>query len=389
MSVLSCIYNSTEFEYTLIYQEKEKISKSLFRLSFPDGFIYKPVQIYDGFLFAVLSKSMFSSEDLYTDLPMSIYGLRQANFLIEAWHNLNPNKYSKIKIFASNICDEFLITEKQEVISAFSGGVDACFTLARHNEKDWGTASYDLKNVLCVHGFDIHPNQYNEYTKLMHRMLPILDHYGCKQFNVWTNIRETLIQDWEMTHSAQLASCLHLLSEHFTSALLGSSDPYNEFDIRWGSNPAIDFLFSSSRMKLVHDGAGFTRTQKVHRISSNPVILGSLKVCWQNSADNNCGICEKCYRTRLNFLASGVVNPSCFDQNIKLSKLFFIKIDNRSSISELKLVLHYAKQNEIKALWSFLLQLVILKSNIFVNLNLWRKSVKYFIKDLFTKRYSS
>lgn len=89
---------------------------------------------------------------------------------------------------------------------------------------------------------------------------------------------------------------------------------------------------------------------------------------------------------RLNFLASGVVNPSCFDQNIKLSKLFFIKIDNRSSISELKSVLHYAKQNEIKALWSFLLQLVILKSNIFVNLNLWRKSVKYFIKDLFTKR---
>ncbi|WP_347455976.1 hypothetical protein ABEF89_12180 [Acinetobacter thermotolerans] len=386
MSFLNCSYDSANFEYTLIYEERGFIFKSLFRLSFPDDFLYRPVQVYDGFLFAVVSKSMRSGEDLYTDLPISAWGLRQANLLIEAWNNLNPSEYAKIQIFASKVCEDLIVSEKNEAISAFSGGVDACFTLVRHNENDWNNASYNIKNVLCVHGFDIKADAYNEYEKLMTRVSPILDYYECKRLNVWTNITETLEQDWEMTHSAQLACCLHLFSEHFTTALLGSSDPYNEFDIRWGSNPAIDFLFSSDRMKLVHDGAGFTRTQKVHRISTNPEILKSLKVCWINSAGDNCGICEKCYRTRLNFLASDIINPSCFNGNIKLSRLLYLKIDNKSSISELKSILNYAKKRKMKHSWVSVLNIVILKSIIWVNLNLFRKKIKNAIKKPFIKK---
>ena len=42
--------------------------------------------------------------------------------------------------------------------------------------------------------------------------------------------------------------------------------------------------------------------------------MRALRVCWQGpDAGNNCGVCEKCVRTRLAFSNHGIDWPSCFD----------------------------------------------------------------------------
>jgi hypothetical protein len=50
-------------------------------------------------------------------------------------------------------------------------------------------------------------------------------------------------------------------------------------------------------MRIVHDGAGFSRVEKTELITQSPMALHSLQVCWATRRFCNCGSCTKCYRT--------------------------------------------------------------------------------------------
>lgn len=351
MSIIECFFDTSALQYTLNFKSKTKNFEALFRITTPSDFKYKPVDCYDGFIFGVILAAMEVGEDLYTQLPLSQKGLRNMHYLIEAWNNLKPDQYKKIKILTDHIIDNTILPNTSEAISAFSGGVDACFTLIRHNEKDWGEKSFNIKNVLCVQGFDVPINKYKEYDLLMERIAPIFQQYNCRNFKVWTDIREKSGQDWNMSFSTQLSTCLHLFSQHFGDALIGSSEPYTDFFVPWGSTPATDYLLSSSNMTIHHDGAGYSRTEKVERISKNDLARERVKVCWEKGVEENCGECEKCYRTRLNFLAVGYDNPTCFDSVIDLKKLKNIRYSSIPSIVELQSILNYSNNKNIKDDW--------------------------------------
>jgi hypothetical protein len=361
MSKVSCIYNGN-LSYTLSFQSKSATFDANFKISCPDDFIYKPLSCYDGFLFAILFKAMQVGEDLYLDFVISNDALKNATYYIEAWHNLLPQEYKKIKLLPLHrMYSSSQHQDKNGVIAAFSGGVDASFTLIRHQEKDWGDASYHIQSVLSVHGFDIPSHKYDEYQKFYERVSPIFEQYHCQRFKIWTDLREKSQQDWEMSFSAQLASCLHLFSEHFNTALIASSEPYTDMFVPWGSTPATDFLLSGDAMRLVHDGAGYSRTEKVERISKNLAASTYIKVCWQNQSIGNCGQCEKCYRTRLNFMAVGVDQPACFDNKIQLAKIPAMKINSEPRAKELLSIMQYTKKHQVQQTWVFLSKLALMK----------------------------
>lgn len=386
MSKIQCSYTEQDKSYLLSFSSKTINFESTFRITCLDDFNYNPVTLYDGFLFGIIFKAMECGENLEINLPISKQGLQNANYYIEAWHNLLPETYHKIKILASNVVDGInKKTHPTESISAFSGGVDACFTLIRHNEKDWGEEiNYNLKNVLYVHGFDIPIDKYKECDLLLNRISPIYQQYNCRQFKVWTDLKSKSKQDWEMSHSAQLACCLHLFSEHFRQALIGSTDSYRDFFVPWGSTPSTDFLLSSSNFETIHDGAGFTRTEKVERISNNTLATSLLKVCWEKGFEDNCGECEKCYRTRLNFLAVGLNNPKCFKNPIYKSKIKNVRLSNKTKIVEFQSIVDYSKKHGVTGSWLYSMKLAIFIGKYFhlakTNLNQYRKKIK---KNLF------
>lgn len=385
MSHIRCLYIKEELSYILHFTSKESKFSTTFKLFLPDNFEYRPIRYYDGFLFAIIFKAMECGEDLYIDLPTTLTGIQNANFYIEAWHNLLPNKYKKINIHASNIINEAKhITG--ETISAFSGGVDACFTLIRHNEKDWKESSFSIQNVLSIQGFDVPTDKFKEYELLMNRISPIFQQYNCRSFKIWTDLKEKSEQDWEMSFSAQLAACLHLLSEHFDHGIIGSGKCYKEFFVPWGSTPSTDFLLSSQRMTIVNDGAGFSRTEKVERIHKNKLASDRVKVCWEKGFEDNCGECEKCYRTRLNFLAAGAPNPKCFEGEIKLKKIKNINFNSSSRIAELKSILDYSKKKKIHAPWVSKVKYAIfyntLKLNIIRTIHFVKRKIKSLIWNI-------
>ncbi|GAB4412696.1 MAG: hypothetical protein OHK0021_20960 [Bryobacter sp.] len=130
-----------------------------------------------------------------------------------------------------------------------------------------------------------------------------------------TNLREALPLDWEMTHGGMLAGCLHAYANRYAGAMLGSSYSYNHFRFPWGSSPALDHLYASSHFGLVHDGAGFTRFQKLGFLSRFPAALAALKVCcYGDQPEKNCGKCRKCFRTRLCLRAFGVERCEAFPE---------------------------------------------------------------------------
>ena len=67
-----------------------------------------------------------------------------------------------------------------------------------------------------------------------------------------------------------------MLADEFQYGLIGSSEPYDALVIPWGSSPITDYLLSGDRLSIVHDGAGFSRTDKVAEVRHNQVACQTL-----------------------------------------------------------------------------------------------------------------
>ncbi len=245
------------------------------------------------------------------------------------------------------------IPSHDEAIAAFSGGVDSIFTLLRHGTKQFGAASYPLKKtVLMVHGFDVPLEKPEQLETLQRRTAPLLMELGFELKTMRTNLKELQLQDWEDSSMSQLAGCLHNYSHQFSYGLVGSTESYDALVLPWGSNPATDHLLSGAHMRIVHDGAGYSRTAKVEQIARHATAASVVKVCWEGEeTSRNCGECEKCVRTLLNFLAVGVSNPACFSKPLDKRQIRALILRHDTAHGELKSIVNYAKAKGITEDW--------------------------------------
>ncbi len=173
----------------------------------------------------------------------------------------------------------------------------------------------------------------------------------------------------------------------------GSSEPYDSLVIPWGSSPITDHLLSSSEFVVMHDGASHSRTEKVKEICEWRVGVENLRVCWQGDLkDRNCGICEKCVRTKLNFLAVGHPIPTCFPDSDILYDLDKVKLTNKAVVTEWRQIYHYTMKNNEKAPWLRKIKKVIIMGTIysvvdraFPKESKRREKVKYIMENLIVR----
>jgi hypothetical protein len=273
------------------------------------------------------------------------------------WNLWRPGLYKRVEIVPERVVDLERTKPKRRAVAAFSGGVDSTFTALRHRRKLAGNGSYELDTVLMVQGFDVNLANGEHFQRLLRRTEPFLSNLGLDLRVIRTNSKELNLQRWEDTFVCQLACCLHQHSHEFEFALVGSSNAYNGLVFPWGSTPVTDPLYSGDALTVVHDGAGFSRSDKVAAIAHSPLAVAGLKVCWEgHQQDENCGVCEKCVRTRLNFLAVGEANPACFDGALDLSTIEGIPIRNHAQYMDLRSIVEYAEGRQAKAEWLVLLK---------------------------------
>lgn len=368
---------------TLIIEDqktKEQIQSVFFDLIGEQDF--PQPKTFDGFLFGVLFYCMQSAQKIHIEGSVSRAALRNMREFQEAWHLWRPDRYAPLTITADEYVETWN-TSSPRAIAAFSGGVDSIFTTLRHASKwranagDDAPPCYDLSDsVLMVHGFDVPLDRMDELDALQARVTGFLDANGLKLRTIRTNLKRLAIQNWEDSHAAQLACCLHNYSHLFDACLIGSTDPYKALVLPWGSNPATDHLLSGAAMRTVHDGAGFTRTQKIARLAQDPVATAAVKVCWEGDrAAENCGRCEKCVRTQLAFKAVGIEQPACFDTDLDDCIIRDVRLPNEAAAARMMAVLEFARDRDIKASWMTALEQRMAKYRSGVRKNVVRRTI--------------
>jgi hypothetical protein len=109
---------------------------------------------------------------------------------------------------------------------------------------------------------------------------------------------------------------------------------------------------SGELMQLVLDGSAYTRTEKMETLRHHPTALKTLKVCWEGiNQERNCGVCEKCIRTKLNLLAVGVPDAPCFDEALDPKQILDIRLINDAQLLELQTILNYVEKKGIEGSW--------------------------------------
>lgn len=317
-----------------------------------------PPRVLDGFVFGTIFYAMRSGQDVHVEGALSREALRNFDEFQDAWTLWRPDRYRKIGISCESVLDDADLPGRENALAAFSGGVDSVFTVLRHSKQSLGNASYPLNDsVLLVHGFDVRLSEPDHLKALKDRIAPFIESRGLRIRVIRTNLKKLGLQDWEDSFLAQLACCLHNYAHEFRYGLAASAEAYDSLFFPSGSTPATTHLLSGQTFRLIHDGSGFSRTAKVREISKDPVATKILKVCWEGRESfRNCGHCEKCLRTRLNFLAVGQSDPPCFESPLNMAQIEKITVTTVLKLREFQSIIEFAKSRGLDEPWMKSLQ---------------------------------
>lgn len=367
--------DAIHYNFDLSYSQSSRRERLFYEAFRQPGI--RPVETYDGVLCALVLHAMAERRDIRLHGPATEAMLRNLREFQRAWSRWLPGTYQPIEVLPDSTVDVRPPAETSS-ISAFSGGVDSLFTVFSHTGNPCPTPP-TAEGALLVHGFDVSLNNTKDFEELIDRTAGIRDATGVSLRLMRTNSKALGLQNWEDSFAAQLAACMHFCSSEFSVGLIGSSEPYDALVLPWGSNPVTDHLLSGGAMQIVHDGAGFSRTEKVAFLSRYPEALRALKVCWEGTHQGrNCGVCEKCVRTQLNLLAVGITNAPCFDGPLDFKRIAFIRMQNDAVLTEFRSICEYAEQQGIEAEWLDLLRARLRRGKA-------NRTVKGSVKDLLRK----
>jgi hypothetical protein len=252
--------------------------------------------------------------------PMLVEGLRTAHAWWASWGGMPPRAPVIESLSGGRAAD---MTTPRRAIACLSGGVDGLHMLLRNRQLYRPSDPAYIREALFVHGFDIGKRARrpeNDHFRMALALLePVVAETGLRLIRCRTNLRHLPSKPgfWANRHNgAALAAVGHAAT--LGPAFLFIGGTYHVSDpVPVGSHPAVDGLFSSQRLTVIHDGSRFSRLEKVRELAQWPTALAALRVCPDNLGDRpNCGECEKCLRTRLELLAAGVEETTAFGPSL-------------------------------------------------------------------------
>jgi hypothetical protein len=252
--------------------------------------------------------------------PMLIEGLRTVHAWWESWGGMPPAA-PVIESFTAN--RGATPTGPRRAMCCLSGGVDGLHMLMRNRQAYRPGEPAYIREALFIHGFDIGKRardpENERFQMALRRLQPLAAEAGVRIIPCRTNLRHlpTKPDFWTHRHNvAALASVGHAAAKG--SRFLFIAGAYHLANpVPMGSHPAVDGLFSSQHVAVIHEGARFSRVDKVRDLASWPTALSTLRVCAANVGDKaNCGVCEKCLGSRLELLASGIEETEAFGPSL-------------------------------------------------------------------------
>lgn len=321
-----------------------------------------PLEVHDFAVIAALFTAMREGRPIHIDGPVTATLLRNLEEFQEAWA-LWRSRFQRVQITADQILPA-QEPEHRRGVFAVSGGVDGTFALLRHHGGRAGLRTARPVCAMVVHGFDIPLSERLAFERAHRDIASVTSALGVPLAVVRTNLRELLCTDWNMEYHTALAACLFQFRGLANVAVSGACEDYGHLVLPWGSNPVTDPLLSGGGFDLHTEGGGFTRTQRVRMICDYPEVAAKLRVCWEGPiTGGNCGHCEKCIRTKLNFMANGF-EPLCFAERPTQLEILRLTTRNVAQLAMLRELLGSARNNGVTAPWTTALKVAIVKNRL-------------------------
>lgn len=275
---------------------------------------------HDFLLVLAIHRLMEKGGVFYIDGSVDATLMRNLEEYSRIWSMWCPQLYKPVAFEAKPTPPFVRDHSTDETLVAFSGGVDACFTLYGHEHRLFGASSRQVKTCIMLHGADIKLSQQAEFDTAFLKAKETLTPKGIELIPVRTNYRMHPGHNWEHCFFSVVAAGLMMFSERYAHASCGAELPIlPPLQIPWGMNYITDHLLFPSYFEIYQAGKAMGRTERCRHISHDTALMKDLRVCWQHDAQGgNCGVCEKCQRTMLNFMAAGYTGHLPFKSSFSL-----------------------------------------------------------------------
>jgi hypothetical protein len=299
---------------------------------------------------SLIFQAMHRGVNLHVEGRVSRDLLDRLDTFQDVWTLWRPDLYRKIAVTATQEVDVPRRDPARidSAVCAFSGGVDGTATAWRHHSGAAGRNSRKLKAGVLIAGFDIPLAATDAWDVVSKNAAAAMADIGVPLCRVRTNWRAAVCVDWEMEYTVGVTSCLRHWEDDVGALLMGSAEEYTRLITPWGSHPLPMMYLAGQDTTIVYDGGEMSRTAKVGLISQWPVAYDALRVCWQGEVTGlNCGVCEKCIRTKLNAIAAGVREPRALAGRPTLADLRAIRRLNGAQEALMQEIVAVAADNGV------------------------------------------
>lgn len=288
---------------------------------------------------AMLPYAMRTGEDLHVVGQLDGVLWDNLEDLVEAWSMWRPDLFRRIRIFADDVSTHRSDPDKGAAVM-FSGGVDATFALVANQTRLLGHRSSHIGYGLLVHGFDIPLERTDWFQAAFLHAKQVLTSFEVQALTVSTNWRKHGF-NWEMGFGFGVAAVLHQLDASCSKGLWAADEPFDHEIIPWGSNSISNPLMGGVNFPVRAVGMGHNRNEKVAHVARFDSVREHLRVCWRHPENGqNCGVCEKCVRTRLNFMCAGFDSLPAFGGKLSAEHIAQMKIHNAPQADMLRQLLN-------------------------------------------------
>jgi hypothetical protein len=278
---------------------------------FADDLVSSPHPFLVGCVIPALNhgeKRIFIDEAICPDLRDGLVGVMS---IMRHWYH-DPDK-PLVRIEAKTRKTVLHPTKASRSGVFLSGGVDS-FAAMRWNRLNFSAEHPgSFKDGIVVHGF--HIQEPDSFREVLDSLSEVAKEVGITPIGIRTNLIHGT-QSWNLwtnqLFGAAFSAVAHAIGKRFTTVAIASPglsfpkklDPH-------GSHPLVDPNYSSSDLTIRHDGSALSRLDKIQLIADWDFALKNLRVCNNTmtvrSKALNCGNCEKCVRTKLEFEAVGIL----------------------------------------------------------------------------------
>lgn len=255
----------------------------------------------DPFAVGLLASCMWAGEGIHVDAPVSrrlLEGMEQGQQVLRSWYDeLAPVTVTAARTDGGGESG----SGADGVACCFTGGVDSWYALLAHDP--------EISHLLLVRGFDVALDDDVQWAAALGAARNAARETGKHLVTVSTNLREVADMrraPWgcpyagdfwgRVLHGAALASAGLVLQRRLRALIVPATHTVDTLR-PWGSSPRLDHWWSNEAFAVRHEGCAASRLDKVARIAEARPALETLRVCYANTGEHNCGRCEKCLRT--------------------------------------------------------------------------------------------